>query len=142
MDYSELQHLQNTMADKKEPEPKQPEPDTPQKAEKPKEKKQIFNQPTPPPYNTAENDTSIQPHSTRKQEPDTPKPEQATTAPPTKFMSYDALLALAKKEKPERYTTRLTPSLEIAVEKYAYEHDTDHYKVVKQAVVEFLTCKT
>ncbi len=40
-------------------------------------------------------------------------------------------------EKPDRYTTRLLPSMVKKIKAYAFQNDIDHYDVVQKALKEF-----
>ena len=76
--------------------------------------------------------------------PQAGKPErQQTRKPESPLVSKPASgqLPTSLMEKPEKYTTRLKPSLIKQIKHYALEHDSKDYEVVERAVTEYMNKK-
>jgi len=87
--------------------------------------------PSKPPIKQEEKPAN--PQAGKPEKPLTPLPASPQDSKPANKQSI-----VVSEEKPEKYTTRLKPTLIKQIKHYALEHDCKDYEVVEWAVTEYI----
>jgi hypothetical protein len=77
----------------------------------------------------------------KPQEDKAARPQTDKQVSPQVALTARPQTATSPREKPERYTVRMLPSLQKKIKLFAVEHDMDDYEVVQEAVKEYIQKK-